>query len=52
MTGTASIRAVSDGLELRQGRNTIHLYAHQLMPFSDYAVDWAEQLEQRKEPSE
>lgn len=52
MTGTASIRAVSDGLELRQGKHTIHLYAHQLMPFADYAVGWAEQLEQRKESSE
>ena len=52
MTGTVSIRAVSDGIEIRQGRNTIHLYAHQLMPFADYAVDWAETLEQRKESSE
>lgn len=49
MTGTASIRAVADGIEIRQGKHTIHLYAHQLMPFADYAVDWHEQLEQRKE---
>lgn len=52
MTGTASIRAVADGIELRQGRNTVRLYAHQILPFTDYAVDWAETLEQRKESSE
>ena len=49
MTGTASIRATADGIELRQGRNTVRLYAHQIRPFTDYAVDWAETLEQRKE---
>lgn len=49
VTGTASIRAVADGIELRQGQNAIHLYRHQLRTFADYAVDWAEQLEQRKE---
>ena len=49
MTGTASIRATADGIELRQGRNTVRLYTHQILPFADYAIDWAETLEQQKE---
>ena len=49
MTGTASIRATEDGIELRQGRNTVRLYAHQIIPFCNFATDWWEQLEQRKE---
>lgn len=49
MTGTTSIRATETGIELRQGRNTVRLYTHQILPFTDYAVDWAETLEQRKE---
>ena len=48
MTGTASIRATATGIEIRQGRNTVHLYRHQILPFTDYAVDWAETLEQKK----
>ena len=52
MTGTATIRATENGIELRQGRNTVRLYTHQILPFTDYAVDWHEQLEQRKESSE
>ena len=52
MTGTASIRATADGIELRQGRNTVRLYAHQILPFCDYAVDWAETLEQKKKKKE
>lgn len=48
MTGTASIRATADGIELRQGRNTVRLYAHQILPFTDYAIDWAETLGQQK----
>lgn len=49
MTGTATIRAIEDGIELRQGRNTVRLYRHQILPFTRYAVDWAEQLEKRKD---
>lgn len=49
VTGTASIRATENGIELRQGQNTVRLYRHQILPFTDYAVDWHEQLEQRKE---
>lgn len=49
MTGTASIRATENGIELRQGRNTVHLYRHQIPAFAQYAVDWAETLKQRKE---
>lgn len=49
MTGTASIRATENGIELRQGQDIVRLYRHQILPFTDYAVDWAEQLEQRKE---
>ena len=52
MTGTASIRAVADGIELRQGRNTVRLYRHQVIPFCNFATDWWEQLEQRREHSE
>ena len=47
VTGTASIRATENGIELRQGQNTVRLYRHQILPFADYAVDWAETLEQR-----
>ena len=49
MTGTATIRATADGIELRQGRNTVRLYRHQIAAFTQYATKWAEQLEQRKE---
>lgn len=49
VTGTASIRATATGIEIRQGQNTVHLYRHQILPFTDYAVDWLEQLEKRKD---
>ena len=49
VTGTASIRATENGIEIRQGRNTVHLYRHQILPFTDYAIDWHEQLEQQKD---
>lgn len=52
MAGTASIRATENGIEIRQGRNTIHLYRHQISAFANYATDWAETLEQRKEHTE
>ena len=47
MTGTASIRAVENGIEIRQGQNVVRLYRHQIVPFTDYAIDWHEQLAHR-----
>lgn len=49
MAGTTSIRAVPEGVELRNSSNHIIIYRHQLRTFADYAVNWAEQLGQRKE---
>lgn len=49
MAGTTSIHAVPEGVELRNSENRIIIYRHQILPFCDYAVDWAEQLEQREE---
>ena len=49
MTGAASIKAIPNGVELRQGQNTVRLYRHQILPFTDYAVDWFENLEQQAE---
>ena len=45
MTGTTSIRAVPEGVELRNSGNRIIIYRTQIIPFCDYAVDWAEQLD-------
>ena len=47
MTGTASIRAVSDGVIIRQGSAEVKIWAHQILRFTDFAVDWVETLEQR-----
>lgn len=47
MAGTTSIRAVPEGVELRNGGNRIIIYRHQLIPFCDYAIDWVETLAQR-----
>lgn len=49
MAGTTSIHAVPEGVELRNSGNRIIIYRTQILPFCDYAVDWAEQLEQRKD---
>ena len=49
MTGTTSIRAVSDGVIIRQGSAEVKIWAHQIIPFCNFATDWIEQLEQRKE---
>ena len=49
MAATTSIRAVPEGVELRNSGNRITIYRTQILPFCDYAVDWAEQLEQRKD---
>ena len=52
MAGTTSIRAVPDGVELRNSGNRITIYRHQIIPFCNFATDWWEQLEQRREHSE
>lgn len=49
MAGTTSIRAVPDGVIVRQGSAEVKIWAHQLAAFTQYAVDWAEQLGQRKD---
>lgn len=48
MTGTTSIHAVPEGVELRNSGNRIILYRHQILPFTEYAVDWAETLKQQQ----
>ena len=49
MAGTTSIRAVPEGVELRNSGNRIIIYRTQILPFCDYAVDWWERLEQQAE---
>ena len=49
MAGTTSIHAVPEGVELRNSGNRIIIYRHQIIPFCNFATDWIEQLEQRKE---
>ena len=49
MAGTTSIRAVPEGVELRNGGNRITIYRHQVIQFCNFATDWIEQLEQRTE---
>jgi hypothetical protein len=52
MAGTTSIRAVSDGVIVRQGSAEVKIWAHQILRFAEFAVDWYEVIEQRKESSE
>ena len=47
--GTTSIRAVPEGVELRNSGNRIIIYRHQVIQFCNFATDWIEQLEQRVE---
>ena len=49
MTGTTSIRAVSDGVIIRQGSAEVKIWAHQIIQFCNFATDWIEQLEQQHE---
>ncbi|MEE1617312.1 hypothetical protein [Brachybacterium sp. J153] len=49
MTGTASIRATATGVELRQGNHRVVLHKHQIVPFTDYAIDQMERLERAAE---
>lgn len=49
MAGTTSIRAVPDGVIIRQGSAEVKIWAHQILRFTDFAVDWAETLAQRAE---
>lgn len=48
MAGTTSIRAVSDGVIVRQGSAEVKIWAHQLAAFSDYSIDALEYIEARK----
>ena len=49
MAGTTSIRAVPDGVIVRNGNAEVKIWAHQVIPFCNFATDWIEQLEQRKD---
>ena len=50
--GTTSIRAVPEGVELRNGGNRIIIYRHQISAFTQYANSWAEQLQQQQAEEE
>ena len=52
MTGTTSIRAVSDGVIVRQGGAEVKIWKHQIPAFTQYAADWAEQLGQKRDEQE
>ena len=52
MTGTTSIRAVSDGVIIRQGSAEVKIWKHQIPAFTQYATKWAERPEQRKDEQE
>ena len=45
--GTTSIRAVPDGVIIRQGSAEVKIWKHQILRFTEYAVDWFENLEQQ-----
>ena len=45
MAGTTSIRAVPDGVIIRQGSAEVKIWKHQIAAFTQYATKWAEQLE-------
>ena len=49
MAGTTSIRAVPDGVIIRQGSAEVKIWKHQILRFTEYAVDWFENLEQQAE---
>ena len=49
MAGTTSIRAVSDGVIIRQGSAEVKIWAHQVIQFCNFATGWIEQLEQRED---
>ena len=49
MAGTTSIRAIPEGVELRNSGNRIIIYRHQIAAFTQYADAWAAQLEQKHE---
>ena len=48
MTGTTSIRAVSDGVIIRQGSVEVKIWKHQILPFTEFAVDWHEAIEKQR----
>ena len=45
--GTTSIRAVPDGVIIRQGSAEVKIWKHQILRFTEFAVDWYEIIEQR-----
>lgn len=49
MAGTTSIRAVSDGVIVRNGNAEVKIWKHQILRFTEFAVDWFEQLERAAE---
>ena len=49
MAGTTSIRAVPDGVIIRQGSAEVKIWKHQIAAFTQYATKWAEQLGQQHE---
>lgn len=49
MAGTTSIRAVPDGVIIRQGGAEVKIWKHQILRFTEFAVDWLEQLEKQRE---
>ena len=52
MAGTTSIRAVSDGVIIRQGSAEVKIWKHQILRFTEFAVDWYEVIEQQREHRE
>ena len=52
MAGTTSIRAVSDGVIIRQGNTEVKIWKHQILRFTEFAVDWYENLERQAEQGE
>lgn len=45
--GTTSIRAVPDGVIIRQGSAEVKIWKHQILRFTEFAVDWYEIIEQQ-----
>lgn len=52
MAGTTSIRAVPDGVIIRQGSAEVKIWKHQILRFTEFAVDWYEVIEQQREHRE
>ena len=48
MAGTTSIRAVPDGVIIRQGNAEVKIWKHQILRFTEFAVDWYEVIEKQR----